>query len=137
LVAAVESGGANGATWTKLDDIPGGYRAWHSMTTLADGVHVLVAGGCIPSGPLSDAAVLDASAGHWRAAASMNHPRCGHGATLLSDGRVLVTGAQESNFAITADAEIYDPQSDTWSEIAPMHVARNRHGAALKPMPFG
>ena len=41
--------------------------------------------------------------------------RAEHTATLLTDGRVLVTGGIDPNYQATATAEIYDPRLDAWT----------------------
>ena len=56
----------------------------------------------------------------------MIHPRAGHGAVLLSDGRVLVAGDG-------ASAEIYDPVAGAWSLAAPMSVPRSMPTLTLLP----
>ena len=59
-----------------------------------------------------------------------------HTATLLEDGRVLVTGGQTSvtsrlpQLGITS-AEIYDPSTGLWSPTGPMFDPRRNHGAVL------
>jgi hypothetical protein len=58
--------------------------------------------------------------------------RAGHTATLLADGRVLVTGgengtAEESGTQTTA--EVWDPSTNKFSSTAPMHEARREHTA--------
>jgi hypothetical protein len=50
-----------------------------------------------------------------------------HTATLLKDGRVLVTGGEAS----PTTAELYDPKTGTWTPAAPMSVGRIEHTATL------
>jgi hypothetical protein len=57
----------------------------------------------------------------------MGVPRAGHEATLLADGRVLVTGGHGSD----ARAEVYDPAAGSWSSAGSMSTARRDHAAAL------
>ena len=60
---------------------------------------------------------------------SMNEPRFSHAATLLNDGKVLVTGGLgASNSSKTA--ELYDPQSRSWTYTkGTMIAARQSHNA--------
>lgn len=68
-----------------------------------------------------------------RNTARMNLPRFMHTATLLDDGRVLVTGGyQGPEERPTTSAEIYDPAMGTWTFTSgPMRVARAGHTATL------
>ena len=60
-----------------------------------------------------------------------------HTATLLKDGRVLVTGGQTMatglfpNSADVVSAEIYDPSTGRWSPTSPMSDPRRHHGTVL------
>jgi MYXO-CTERM domain-containing protein len=104
------------------------------MTTLADGHRVLVTGGCLSDGPQRTADILDVATMSWSRAADMESTRCRHGAVLLRDGRVLVTGASSrQGLQIDASVEIYNPMTDNWSPAAPMHQARIEHAALLLP----
>ena len=53
-----------------------------------------------------------------------------HTATMLSDGRVLVTGGYSGSVLLTG-AEIYNPVLGTWSLTDSMSTARVRHTATL------
>lgn len=100
-------------------------RAAHSSTTLADG-RVLILGGYddAVSGLASNTGeIWDPVANTTTPIADMAEIRTQHTATLLQDGRVLVTGGAEM-FDLTQilaslssahqDSEIYDPDTDTW-----------------------
>jgi WD40 repeat protein len=68
----------------------------------------------------------------------MNLPRTRHTATLLSDGKVLVTGGLSTSdyFGTTteASAEVYDPANNTWTLLANvMTQPRSQHRATLLP----
>jgi hypothetical protein len=58
-----------------------------------------------------------------------------HTATLLTDGRVLVTGGCSTSdcAGATNSAEIYDPTQDTWTAAMSMNTARMFHTATLLP----
>ncbi len=57
--------------------------------------------------------------------------RADHSATLLDDGRVLVTGGIGVSGAALALAEVYDPSTNAWTPVAPMHRPRSGHTATL------
>jgi N-acetylneuraminic acid mutarotase len=59
--------------------------------------------------------------------------RVGHTATLLRDGRVLVTGGEDLFGHGLATAELYDPSSNRWRRTGAMSSARGDHAAALLP----
>lgn len=60
--------------------------------------------------------------------APMNANRCGHTATTLADGNVLVTGGSGDG-TTWSSAEIWDANADTWTLIAPMASPRVSHQA--------
>ena len=60
---------------------------------------------------------------------SMHVARAGHQATLLLDGRVLVTGGYDKVGAAVPDAELFSPASGTWSAIPGGAIARMDHVA--------
>ena len=59
------------------------------------------------------------------------HPRQEHTATLLLDGRVLITGGIE-NYGL-ASCEIYDPLTNKFIQAANMSTGRYWHTATLNP----
>jgi uncharacterized repeat protein (TIGR01451 family) len=65
----------------------------------------------------------------------MSTGRAYHTATLLSDGRVLVTGGYEDGGGggYLSSAEVYNPASGTWSSASAMSAARSYHTATLLP----
>jgi N-acetylneuraminic acid mutarotase len=86
-----------------------------SATLLADG-RVLVAGGraaateddALTSNAIADAYIYDPATTTFIPAGSMTVPRNGHTATLLNDGRVLITGGWNESGQLTS-AELWQP----------------------------
>jgi alpha-tubulin suppressor-like RCC1 family protein len=64
------------------------------------------------------------------AMASLNTPREVSTATLLSNGKVLVTGGFGPSGKL-ASAELYDPDTNSWSPAGSMTAARAYHTATL------
>ena len=83
---------------------------------------------------IGSAALYDPSSNTWSSAARMVRSRQGHTATVLSTGKVLVTGGVGfSLFGIYSAAELYNPSSDSWSKAGPLTTARWYHTATLLP----
>ena len=106
-------------------------RAQHTETLLNDG-RVLVAGGSRGGIggeiiPFDTAELYDPASGTWSEAGKMTKGHADHTATLLSDGRVLVTGGRGK----VASTEIYDPATNTWSAAGSMSEWRVDHTATL------
>jgi uncharacterized protein (TIGR03437 family) len=121
--------------WTRTGDLNTG-RIADTATLLPNG-KVLVAGGT-RSGvnftePLNTAELYDPATGTWTMTSNLNAPRYGHTATLLPNGKVLVTGGatnlNPNNFVNTA--ELYDPATGTWTPTTNLNVARGTHLATL------
>jgi hypothetical protein len=96
-------------------------RYGHTLTLLPDG-KVLAAGGetgkcgpggCYFPGTGATAELYDPASGAFSATGNMIAPREGHTATLLNDGRVLLTGGEDHEapytYVPTASAEVYTP----------------------------
>ncbi len=105
-------------------------RIAHTATLLGNG-KVLLAGGFnygIPSSTYySSAELYDPAATTWGSVTSMSYARIAPTATLLNDGRVLVTGGD----SLGTRTELYNPATDTWAAGPLMGVGRQYHTATL------
>jgi hypothetical protein len=107
-------------------------RSGHEAVALPSG-KVLVMGG-FPSGAsgvgaLASAEIYDPATNSWQPTAPMGTARAYHGATLLSDGRVLVAGGLASRgdySAVLSSSELFSPMTGTWSGAGAMAVPRAR-----------
>jgi hypothetical protein len=110
-------------------------RVGHTATLLRTG-KVLVAGGHMfaasPSHVLDSAELYDPVTGTWSLTGTMGATRSYHTATMLPDGRVLVTGGLDA-LRTTATSEIYDPATGAWTLTGAMLTPRYWFDAAALP----
>ncbi len=125
-------------SWTATGAM-NGKRILHTATLLPGG-KVLVTGGAdgiseTSVHALASAELYDPETGTWSATGSMMEARARHSATLLADGRVLVTGGSGSGSGTDslASAELYDPATGSWSATSAMLEARSEQTATLLP----
>src|SRR5689334_6515269 len=64
--------------------------------------------------------------GSFQSTASMSYTRTEHTATLLPNGKVLVAGGSEGNYA-NASAELYDFVTSHWTGTGSMSTNRCLH----------
>jgi hypothetical protein len=97
-----------------------------TATLLTNGT-VLVVGGLQTNWLTSGAEWFNPGNQTWTPTLPMNYPRFAHGAVLLPNGKVLVTGGQTNYFSLMIPfTEIYDPASHGWTVAAPMNAPRTR-----------
>jgi len=130
------SGDSGAGTWTEGPNMGTG-RTEHTATLLPNG-KVLVAGGRRLGGAfvglLNTTEIYDPSAGTWTASDDMRSFRMNHTATLLPNGKVLVSGGFVGSQNIALDtSEIYDPSAGTWTTSGSMVLPRSFHTATLLP----
>ncbi len=113
-------------------------RAVHHATALQDG-RVLFTGGCtLPGCEGFDQGrtteVFDPERGSFEQGPTMVEPRASGTATLLDDGRVLLTGGYPGEGqGPTSTAEIYNPATNSFTPTSSMATPRANQTATLLP----
>ena len=133
--------------WSVVGDSNYGVRNWGSAVMYDAGKIVMMGGTpcevysrTCATVPTATAEVIDLTAANptWRYTASLAGPRKLHNATLLPDGKVLVTGGSrgtEDPNTVSAspayESEMWDPATGSWSTMASISVFRGYHTTAL------
>lgn len=101
-----------------------GPRAFHTATLLRDGRVLIVGGtadGWVGAKVLTTAEIYDPKTSKFTATGSLADGRASHTATLLADGRVLITGGTPSGgIASLASTELYDPGTGKFTATGSM-----------------
>jgi N-acetylneuraminic acid mutarotase len=112
-------------------------RAAHTATHLTNG-QVLVIGGYTNSSggnfATASAELYNPASGTWASTAPLSGARQSHTATLLPNGKVLVTGGflfDGTTNVYIASAELYDAVAGVWTNVGAMNTARAFHTATL------
>lgn len=132
---------AGNGKWSVVADSKFGFRDYGSSVMYDDGKVIIIGGGNSPTDgnrPTNTAEMIDLNAASpsWRDAGRMAYARRQHNATLLPDGKILVTGGTSGpgfNDEVNPvyAAEIWDPETNTWTTVASMKTPRLYHSTAL------
>lgn len=113
-----------------------------TATLLQDGRVLVVAGIPASGSPItandasSNAELYDPATGVFTRTGSLGTDRQRHKATLLPNGKVLISGGANGPFGTgpsTAECEIYDPATGQFSSTGKLLIARHQHFAVVLP----
>jgi len=121
--------------WTVVGPRLFSTRDYGSSVVYDDG-KILIAGGVVQATATAEIIDLNALTPTWQWTGAMQYARRQMNATLLPDGKVLVTGGTSSpgfNDATNSvlEAEIWDPATGQWTAMASMQVPRLYHSTAV------
>ena len=128
-------------SWTAVESLNVG-RSYLTLTPLLDG-GVLAVGGLRYMGqdPAAERAAerYDPASRSWTFTGAMLERHLGQAATLLPDGRVLVTGGillgdyMNATDPTKTTVEVYDPDTNSWTAAGRLLEVRRGHTATLLP----
>jgi hypothetical protein len=123
-------------TGTWYDGPLSGYNGRAYGSAVMHGSKVLIIGGGSPPTATVEEIDLAAPSPTWMVRAPMAWPRRQLNATLLPDGKVLVTGGSSgSDFddetLPVKVPELFDPSTNTWTKLAPAAEYRGYHSTAV------
>lgn len=113
---------------------------FNGSSVMYDNGKIMIAGGSLPGQTTlttntTQIIDLNSTSPTWRTVGPMAHRRTQHNATLLPDGKILVTGGTSmgsTNWLGTVyDAEMWNPDTESWSTMARMQSARLYHSTAV------
>jgi hypothetical protein len=103
-----------------------GNTLYYRQAVLLQNNTILVCGGETSGAAKSNVTYLyNVATNTWSSGPNMNVARSRHTATLLNDGRVLVTGGGSTT------GEIYYPSLNIWVNTAPNSISRSDHCATI------
>jgi hypothetical protein len=117
-----------GTAWAATGSLNIGRISGYTLTVLTNG-EVLLAGGGGYTGVEASAELFNPMNGSWTPTGNMTTPRKFHTATLLANGKVLVTGGK--NEGALSSVELYDPATGIWTAANSMTASREHHTATL------
>jgi galactose oxidase-like protein/glyoxal oxidase-like protein/List-Bact-rpt repeat protein len=120
--------------WTSVANRSGAFRPTGSAVMYAPGKVLYAGGGVVPTA-LAEVIDLNEASPAWHNVAAMAYARRHMLATILADGKVLVThgtsGLQNDLASVVHYPELWDPRAGTWSTMAREPVIRVYHSTAL------
>jgi large repetitive protein len=116
-------------------------RSSHTATLLPNGKVLVVGGNTLDptvSGNLivvvnAAAELFDPATGTWSFTGPVAQVRGNHQATLLPDGKVLVSGGRSNGNNNVTNTEVYDPATNSWVSVGNIIGPRHGHTATLLP----
>jgi N-acetylneuraminic acid mutarotase len=75
--------------------------------------------------------IFECSFLEWTTTGSMNNARHSHTASVLKNGKVLVTGGASTSFHSLNSVELYDPLTGIWTTTDDMNDTRHYHTASV------
>jgi hypothetical protein len=109
-------------------------RAAHTATLLTDGKVLVLNGGQFDIDdllvPIKGAEIYDPASGSFGVPITTTKAREFHTATLLQNGKVLITGGGSDS---DISAELYDPTSGGFQQTGSLAIGRQGHTATLLP----
>lgn len=117
--------------WLPTDTLSVG-RTGHTLTSLPNNKVLSVGGSstCTDGQALNSCELYNFTTQSWEPGASLQQARSLHTATLLPDGRAVITGGRNGIEAVSS-VEEYDFTADVWTQTDSLSTARFRHTATL------